>query len=208
MRDDENHPDDDPPDDDPLDDDPLDVFLDEADPDEHDDWTEWGSGYYAGVSVTIGAIGDRSFLIWNAFEGTDHGWEDWDGERCDADAAAETFAADMAGIDGDQPDPTATFGLQNLEPPEPLPTGIDRLGTLTTHHTADGDDSYPAFAVYRADHGEILVTRRHHTDVIGRFDTLDAARAAFDPPGYLGAVLHPTREHADQLPTHDDWSNR
>ena len=164
MRDAENHLDDDPPDDEPLD-----VFLAEADSDEHDDWTEWGSGYYAGVSVTIGAIGD---------------------------------------IDGDQPDPTATFGLQNLEPPEPLPTGIARLGTITTHHTADGDDSYPAFAVYRADHGEILVTRRHHTDVIGRFDTLDAARAAFDPPGYLGAVLHPTREHADQLPTHDDWSNR
>jgi len=37
----------------------------------------------------------------------------------------------------------------------------------------------------------VLVTRRLSTDVIGRFTRLDAARAAFNPPPFLGAVFHP-----------------
>jgi len=184
----------------------LDAFLEESPPEEHDDWDEWGSGYYAGVSVTIGVIGDRGFLMWNAFEGTEHGWEEWDGERCDADAAAEAFAIDMAVVDGGQPASTETFGLQNLVDVEALPPGLIRLGTLECFHAADDDASYPSFAMYGADDGAVLVTRRLSNEVIGRFNTLADAKAAFNPPGFIGAGFHHETAVDDESTDYEDWA--
>jgi hypothetical protein len=116
-------------------------------------------------------------------------------------------------VGGGKPAPTETFGLQNVFDFEALSPDVIRLGTLQCFHEADGDAGYPSFAMYGADDGTVIVTRRLSNEVIGRFSTLNDAEAAFKPPGLIRAWFGSAAELYDDadeylgndFSVYDDW---
>jgi len=157
--------------------DDFDEFLDEAGPDEHEDWNELASAYYGGVSVTLGTVNNRVFVIWSAMEGTDSGWDEWYGsddvltKHRLANKAAEEMAEEYA-ISYGVPAPRETYGLDNLNVPAVLPLSSIEIGKLLFHF---GDlEVISVMKLFETWDKRILVASDEMPNqAIGRYNSLD-----------------------------------
>ena len=169
--------------------DDLDVFLEDAGPDEHEDWNELADAYYGGVSVTLGAINNRVFVSWSAMEATDSGWDEWYGsdevltKRHLASKAAEEMAAEYA-VSYGVPAPEETYGLDNLDEPIALPSSSIEIGKLLFHFS--DLEVISELKLFETQDNDILVASDDTpSEAIGQYKSLDDVKNAVHKAGWI-----------------------
>ena len=166
--------------------DDLDVFLEDAGPDEHEDWNELADAYYGAFqSLSVPSTTGCSF------PGRDGGstrWDEWYGsddatKRHLASKAAEEMAAEYADSYG-VPAPEETYGLDNLDEPIALPSSSIEIGKLLFHFS-DLEVISELKLFETLNHDILVASDDTPSEAIGQYKSLDDVKNAIHKAGWI-----------------------